>query len=702
MGAGACLALGAGHGVAAADTDSSSDDSGSTSSPADNDSSATDESSPRNPDSDKKSDDSSDPATVPSSVKQTDAALTEADESEPPTSRTRHNRVFTLKGDVADNIRVRTLTEASDDDAPDTAVDAEVDTAEQQGESTPAVTESDVLAPEVASPTVAPTAAETPVAVTEAPVKTVTIQTDAKAATKPRSPGPVATVVLNVMSALGWSARPAAVAAFPALAPWAATTPAAPAATTSAQAAAIAVGSTTVTGVQTGRAQLTIPIGTNGYTTRADWYLPTQADGSVAATGVIWLQHGFLNDKSFLSALAKTLSQQTNSIVVAPNLPSFPSLRCSGCWINGVPMQEAVATMFLGDREALNASALAAGYQGVVLPESFILSGQSAGGGFAANVGGYYAVDPRNNDSLRGVVMFDGVSFSGAMTASLERLDTLDIPVYQVAAPPQAFNSNGATTKELVAGRPGQFVGATLAGGSHADAILGSSPLIDFFAQLVTSFSPPGNTAATYTLSTGWINDLYQGLGPADGTGIYGAPDQYIVMGDTAAVVLAPPPVVDVARYLGTWYEVGSVKQFFSIGLVNTKAVYGLDPEDGSITVENSGNYFFNNGPESTITGSALPVNAENNRLNVTFFGPPSARPPGNYWIVDLDSGADPEYQWAIVSDSTGLSGFLLTRSPTVSDDFYQELLDRASVKGVKGWITRTRQPAAEQSTISV
>ena len=88
-------------------------------------------------------------------------------------------------------------------------------------------------------------------------------------------------------------------------------------------------------------------------------------------------------------------------------------------------------------------------------------------------------------------------------------------------------------------------------------------------------------------------------------------------------------------NYLGTWYEVGSVKQFFSIGLVNTKAVYSLNP-DGSIRVENSGNYLFNNGPESSIVGSALPVDPANNKLNVTFFGPASPTPPGNYWIVDL------------------------------------------------------------------
>ncbi len=485
------------------------------------------------------------------------------------------------------------------------------------------------------------------------------------------SPEPVAPVVLNVLSALGSTARPE---------------------TAVAEAGSLAAGAGTVTGVQTGRAKLTIPVGTNGYTTRADWYLPTQADGSVAATGVMWLQHGFLGNKLFVSALAERLSQQTNSIVVAPNISSFP-LSCSACWLNGVPMQQAVASMFLADRASLNASALAAGFQGT-LPENFILSGQSAGGGFAAAAGGYYATDPGNDDSLRGVVMFDGFAWNGVVTDALERLDTLDIPVYQVAAPPQPWNSNGATTAELVAARPGQFVGATLAGGSHYDSLIGANPLIDFFGQLVTGFSPPGNTEAVYTLATGWINDMYQGLGPTDGNGIYGAPDEYIVMGDTAAIVLGPPPVVDINSYLGTWYEVGSVKQFFSIGLVNTTAVYSPNP-DGSIKVENSGNYFFNNGPQSTITGVALPVDSTNNKLNVRFFGPASADPPGNYWIVDLD----PDYQWAVVSDRTGLSGFLLSRTRTVSDALYQELLDRASVKGVKGRITPTRQPAAEATT---
>ncbi len=135
---------------------------------------------------------------------------------------------------------------------------------------------------------------------------------------------------------------------------------------------------------------------------------------------------------------------------------------------------------------------------------------------------------------------------------------------------------------------------------------------------------------------------------------------------------------VDVEQYLGTWYEIASVKQFFSAGLVNTKAEYSLYP-NGSIKVVNSGDYFFDGGPLSVITGTAVPVDDSNARLNVSFTGSNSTQPPGNYWIVDLD----PDYQWSIVSDATGRSGFILSRTPQISDELRAELLDRAADAGV-------------------
>ncbi|BBY28243.1 hypothetical protein GCM10023114_59260 [Mycolicibacterium sediminis] len=454
-----------------------------------------------------------------------------------------------------------------------------------------------------------------------------------------------------------------------------------------------------VSGVKVGSSSLDVPVGASTYSAAADWYFPTQPDGTVRAQGVMLLQHGFLGSKSWYSALAQDLAQQTNSIVVVPNIPSFPFFTCEGCTLSAVPMQRGVAALFADpNRVALTQSAAAAGYEGV-LPEKFVLTGHSAGGGLAAAAGGFYtAAVSSADDDLLGVIMYDGVSSNGTFATALANLDARGTPVYQIAAPPQSWNANGRTSTDLVALRPDQFVGVVLANGSHVDSLIGGVPIIDFFSQLFIKPSPPGNTQAVYTLANGWINDLYAGNGPTDPQyGIYGAPDQYLVLGQTAAVVLAPPPIVDVDRYLGTWYEVGSIKQFFSLGLVNTTAVYGLNP-DGSISVENSGNYFVDGGPQSRIVGAALPVDATNNALNVAFFGPASATPPGNYSIVDLA----PDYSWAIVTDPGRSTGFLLTRTPTISDALYQELLNRASVKGIDtARLTRTPQPAAARTPIS-
>ncbi len=153
-----------------------------------------------------------------------------------------------------------------------------------------------------------------------------------------------------------------------------------------------------------------------------------------------------------------------------------------------------------------------------------------------------------------------------------------------------------------------------------------------------------------------------------------------------AAVVPSSVPV-DPAQFAGKYYEQGSVKQFFSFGLVNTKAVYTAKP-DGTLGVRNSGNYFFKWGPKSSITGSAVPVNATNTALNVGFGGTPSANPPGNYLILDRA----PDYGWAIVSDPSGRSGYILTRSKTIDPQTYQQLLARARELGVTGRITPTRQ----------
>jgi len=302
-----------------------------------------------------------------------------------------------------------------------------------------------------------------------------------------------------------------------------------------------------VTGVREGFSYLEIPVGPHGYDAPTRWFFPTQANGTVDAHGVIYLQHGFLATGGYYSDLATQLAERTDSIVVVSTVSSLPLP--NGAWLNGTQMQQAIGSLFLGNETALNTSANQAGYHGT-LPQDFIMTGHSAGGGLATMAAGDYVADLETNTAnnhLLGVVMFDGVaSNSSAFAAAIANLKTLNIPDYVVAAPPQAWNASGATTNELVSLYPGQFVGVELVNGSHVDSMLGDKPVIDFLSQVITRFSPPGNTAAVYTLSTGWINDIYAGAGPTDPIyGIYGptggyvAPGgQQIILGPATAIVL--------------------------------------------------------------------------------------------------------------------------------------------------------------------
>ena len=298
-----------------------------------------------------------------------------------------------------------------------------------------------------------------------------------------------------------------------------------------------------VSGVQVGSSTLAASYG-GGIQVPADWYFPTQVDGSIAAQGVIWLQHAPGATGGSLASLAGDLARQTNSIVVAPSLPASMN------WaVADDPALRAVAALFEGNRSALVASAVAAGYAGDAseLTGKFVLAGHSAGGGFVTAVAADYTENNPASTDLVGVIMYDGVSAgafdgSGSFAEQVADLDGRSIPVYQLAAPAQLWNAYGATTNALVAVAPGRFRGVVLTGGSHVDAIVGSSLSDDIVAQRVTTRSLPGNAAAAHLLSAGWINDLYSGVTPDNPQyGFYAAANEPIQLGEAAATALPSP-----------------------------------------------------------------------------------------------------------------------------------------------------------------
>jgi hypothetical protein len=112
-----------------------------------------------------------------------------------------------------------------------------------------------------------------------------------------------------------------------------------------------------------GHAPLTLP-GSNGYTVDATWYFPNKGQQPV---GVIYLQHGYTQTSLNLTALAQDLADRTNSIVVTPTLSS--SSYDTYSLANNAPVEQAVATMFEGNRAELTASAGAAAGHSITLPQ---------------------------------------------------------------------------------------------------------------------------------------------------------------------------------------------------------------------------------------------------------------------------------------------------------------------------------------------
>ena len=133
-------------------------------------------------------------------------------------------------------------------------------------------------------------------------------------------------------------------------------------------------------------------------------------------------------------------------------------------------------------------------------------------------------------------------------------------------------------------------------------------------------------------------------------------------------------PSVDIKKYSGKWYEIASYPQRFQKGCHCTTAEYTLSP-DGYLIVENRCNRGSVNGKQSYIKGKAfVEKNSGNAKLKVQFFWPFRAK----YWIIDLAE----DYTYAVVSHPNRKYLWILSRTPTMNDILYQQILSRLKEKG--------------------
>ncbi len=139
------------------------------------------------------------------------------------------------------------------------------------------------------------------------------------------------------------------------------------------------------------------------------------------------------------------------------------------------------------------------------------------------------------------------------------------------------------------------------------------------------------------------------------------------------------PPVesvksVDLNRYIGKWYEIARLPQFFEKDCVGVTAEYSLRT-DGKVDVKNTCRKKSCDAQANSAQGTARVMDSEtNSKLKVSFFWPFE----GDYWILDLD----PNYQYAVVGSPDRKTFWILSRTPTLPKTFVDAIVSQFQKQG--------------------
>lgn len=139
-----------------------------------------------------------------------------------------------------------------------------------------------------------------------------------------------------------------------------------------------------------------------------------------------------------------------------------------------------------------------------------------------------------------------------------------------------------------------------------------------------------------------------------------------------------PVPHVDLARYVGLWYEIARIPNRFQ-----KRCAWGVTAEytlrdDGRIDVLNR--CYRKDGRAQEAKGLARVVDATTNaRLEVSFFSLLGWRPVwGDYWIIDLAE----DYGHAVVCSPDRAYGWILGRERTLPVEALDRIATRLEVQG--------------------
>ncbi len=155
-----------------------------------------------------------------------------------------------------------------------------------------------------------------------------------------------------------------------------------------------------------------------------------------------------------------------------------------------------------------------------------------------------------------------------------------------------------------------------------------------------------------------------------------GAGAPAIAQAQTQAQPVTAVNNVNLQDYSGTWYEIASFPAPFQpADCTGTTATYTYNT-DGSIKVWNQCYQPTIAGVDKLlrVEGRAVPANAGNSKLKVSFFGPFA----GDYWVLALGEN----YSHALVGAPGRNYLWVLNREPEMNPDTYRQLLNIARQQG--------------------
>lgn len=141
---------------------------------------------------------------------------------------------------------------------------------------------------------------------------------------------------------------------------------------------------------------------------------------------------------------------------------------------------------------------------------------------------------------------------------------------------------------------------------------------------------------------------------------------------NSAQAQLQTVPYVELSKYAGTWYQIAHKPLNFEGPCVCSRQV--LTPiEDGSIAVYNTCNEP-TTGVLRSIAGFAYNNDPATNAQFTVDFGLPKM---GQYWIIGLGDN----YEYAVVSDPAFSSLYILSKTPQLAAELYEEALEKAKAQ---------------------